>query len=136
MSSLPFTIEVDRSTGVIRATAYEFWTLATLAQYEAAVVAAQGAVRRSGLGPLLLIDVRRHGVQSREVVQGLQRFAGSTHGRTMKTALIVESALYRLQAARIGSSAHHAMFQNDDDALAWLLEREGDVPGAPFPPAI
>ena len=121
MSSPSFTIEVDQSNGVIRATTYEFWTLATLEQYEAAVVTAQETVRRSGLRPLLLIDVRRHGVQSREVAQGLQRFAGSKYGQATKTAVIVESALYRLQAARIGSSAHHAIFQNDDDALQWLL---------------
>lgn len=124
MNTLPFTVEVDRSSGLILATTFQFWTLATLELFEAAVMAEQEAVRRSGLPPLFLIDVRQHGVQSREVVEGLQRFANSANGRATKTAVVVESALYRLQAARIGSVPHHAIFRDERDARDWLLANQ------------
>ena len=124
MHTLPFIIDVDRAKGLISAKAYQFWTLAVLEQFEARVRAEQDAIRRSGLRPLFLIDVREHGVQSREVVEGLQKFADSEHCRPTKTAIIVESALYRLQAARIGAAPHHATFRDEHDALEWLLQDE------------
>ena len=126
MTSLPFTIEVERSSGLIRAAAYEFWTLAILERFKACVQAEQEAVRRSGLRPLFLIDVRQHGVQSREVVEGLQAFARSGSCRATKTAVVVESALYRFQAERIGSEPDHSIFRNYDEARQWLLADEGN----------
>ena len=131
MTILPFTIEVDRSSGLIRAAAYEFWTLATLAQFKARVQAEQETIRRSGLRPLFLIDVRQHGVQSRDVVEGLQAFARSPSCRATKTAVVVESALYRFQAERIGSERDHAIFRRDDEARQWLLANEEGVDGKP-----
>ena len=127
MNTLPFIIEVDRSIGLICATAYEFWTLTILEQFKARVQVEQDAIRRCGLRSLLLIDVRQHGVQSREVVEGLQVFAKSANCRATKTAVIVESALYRLQAARIGSGPNHAIFRSHEEARLWLLAKgEGD----------
>ena len=126
MHTQPFIIDVDRSRGLISARAYQFWTLAVLERYRVRVQAEQEAIRRSGLRPLFLIDVREHGVQSREVVEGLQRFADSPSCRATKTAVVVESALYRRQAARIGSVPHHATFHDERDALDWLLEDEAD----------
>ena len=128
MDILHFTIEVDRSTGLICAAAFEFWTPAILERFKGRVQVELEAIRRSGLRPLFLIDVRRHGVQSREVVEGLQAFARMASCRAMKTAVVVESALYRLQAARIGSEPDHAMFRSDDEARRWLLadEKSGD----------
>ena len=136
MNTLPFIIEVDRSSGLIRATAYEFWTLAILDQFKARVQSEQEAIRRSGQRPLFLIDVRQHGVQSREVVEGLQAFAKSANCRATKTAVVVESALYRLQAARIGSEPDHAIFRSDDEARGWLLAKEeGGSRERPLPAA-
>ena len=126
VNSLPFTLEVDRPSGLICAAAYEFWTLATLERFKARVQAEQEAIRRSGLRPLFLIDVRQHGVQSREVVEGLQAFARRGSCRAMKTAVVVESALYRFQAERIGSEPDHSIFRNYDEARQWLLADEGN----------
>lgn len=131
MNTLPFTIEVDRSSGLICAAAYEFWTSAILEQFKVRMQAEQEVIRRSGLRPLLLIDVRQHGVQSREIVEGLQAFARSASFRATKTAVVVESALYRLQAARIGSEHDHAIFRSDDEARRWLLANEGTRNGKP-----
>lgn len=124
VKTLPFTIEVDRSNGLICAAASEFWTLAILEQFKARVQAEQDAIRRSGLRPLFLIDVRKHGVQSKEVVEGLQAFARSASCRAMKTAVVVESALYRFQATRIGSEPDHAIFGSEEEARQWLLAND------------
>ena len=126
MYTNPFIIEVDRSKGLISARAYQFWTLGILEQFEARVRAEQDAIRRSGKKPLFLIDVREHGVQSREVVEGLQKFADNAVCRATKTAVIVESALYRLQATRIGSVPSHATFRDEHEALDWLLKDEAN----------
>ena len=111
---------------MIRAATFQFWTLPILERFKVCVQAEQEAVRRSGLRPLFLIDVRQHGVQSREVVEGLQAFARSGSCRATKTAVVVESALYRFQAERIGSEPDHSIFRNDDEARQWLLAEEGN----------
>lgn len=135
MNSFSFTIEVDRSSGLIRAAAYEFWTLAILERFRIRMQAEQEAISRSGLRPLFLIDVRQHGVQSREVVEGLQAFARSASCRATKTAVVVESALYRFQAERIGSERDHAIFRSDDEARHWLLANEEGDNSKPSLPA-
>ena len=124
MDTLPFTIEVDRSSGLICAAAYEFWTPAILERFKVSVQVEQEVTRRSGLRPLFLVDVRQHGVQSKEVVESLQAFANSSSWRATKTAVVVESALYRLQAARIGSGPNHAIFRSVDEARQWLLAKD------------
>lgn len=124
MDKQDFDVEVERSIGLISAAADRFWTLATLERFKARILAEQEAVRRSGLRPLLLIDVRRHGVQSKEVVQGLQEYANSAHGRATRTAVVVEAALYRPQADRIRSSSHHALFRDMREARDWLVTGE------------
>ena len=98
--------------------------MAILEQFKVRVEAEQEAIRRTGLRPLFLIDVRQHGVQGRDVVEGLQAFARSASSRATKTAVVVESALYRLQAARIGSEPDHAIFRSDAEARRWLLASE------------
>ena len=130
---MPFTIEVDRSRGLICAAAYGFWTPAVLERFKVGVQTEQEAIRGSGLRPLFLIDVRRHGVQSRGVVEGLQAFAKMASCRATKTAVVVESALYRLQAARIGSEPDHAIFSDHDAARRWLLATEQGVDREPSP---
>ena len=127
MHTSPFTIDVDRSRGLISAAAYDFWTLETLRLFQARVEAEQEAIRRSGLRPLFLIDVRRHGVQSKEVVEGLQKFASTSSCRATKTAVVVESALNRRQVTRIGAVPDHATFRDEHEALDWLLANEASA---------
>ena len=108
--------------GVIRVVTREFWNVATLGRFRAAVAASKHQLAKAGRTPLLLIDTRQQGVQGQEVVQGLRDFASSAEGSSTKTAVVVGSALYRLQTSRIRSAAHHRVFEGERDAADWLVE--------------
>lgn len=129
MSNEPFSVEIDAKLGVVKGVVRAFWTVATLHEYKSAIANGKHRLVAAGLEPRLLIDARHQGVQGQEVVQGLRDFAASPEGRATRTAIIVESALYRLQIARIRSNEEHRTFENEEEALTWLLRKGPDRTG-------
>lgn len=120
MAEEPFSVSVEAVTGVVVARANSFWKVDTLHQFTAAIMASVEVLQRRGRPVLLLIDAREHGVQSQEVVSGLQQWAHSDAVKSIRTAVIVPSALYRRQARRISSPGDHELFGDEAEARAWL----------------
>lgn len=88
--------------------------------FTSAIMAEVNALLRQRRTPLLLVDAREHGVQSQEIVSGLQQWAQSDAVRSIRTAVLVDSALYRMQAKRIGHSEAHSIFNDEAEARSWL----------------
>lgn len=120
MPEEPFTVHIEAATGVLVARAQSFWKVETLHEFTASIMASIEVMKRQGRPVLLLIDAREHGVQSQEVVIGLQRWAHSDAVKAVRTAVIVPSALYRRQARRISSPGNHELFSDEVEARAWL----------------
>jgi hypothetical protein len=71
--------------------------------------------------PKRLIDVRKQGAQSREVVDALGEFAREPESLALRSAAVVDSALFRMQVGRIVASDTHRTFDNPTAARSWLL---------------
>lgn len=121
----PYTIAVDASRGLIRATLRGMWDLGVLAGYTAELQATFARLSASvppGQPLELLIDLRQHGVQPREVGEAIQaELARADVAAAARTAVLVSpSALHRLQAQRLGSHLAASFFADEAEALAWL----------------
>lgn len=128
MAEPPYTVSVDRERSLVRLTLSGLWDLPTCERYAADVRKAFAGLVAMGV-PIdaygVLIDLRRHGVQSREVSERTQAelrngiSSGSHHA-----VLVSESVLHKMQAQRVGSLIGASFFTDEARAIDWLLARE------------
>ncbi len=117
-----FSIAFDRPTQVMRVHLVGFWTDVDEVAYEAALRGALTMLPAEGCRPgdqLMLVDITQHTVQS---ASALEFFAKITNDKIIsgrRSALVITSALVRMQAKRV--APHYAMFDDQEAALAWLL---------------
>ena len=132
MTDQKFKIEVDRRELLVRLTLFGLWDVGTVDQYAAAAKSAFADLIETGARIdkcKALIDLRRHGVQSREVTNRIQSWLGLALSDGARHAVLVsESMLHRLQAQRVGSALGASFFSDEASALAWLMLAETDAP--------
>lgn len=115
-----YRVEVDPRALSARLTLFGLWDLATVDRYSRDV---EQALSEGGAADRyrLLIDLRSHGVQPREVAAEIQSRLMQGVDRTSRIAVLVsESLLHRLQAQRLGSHVRASFFADEGEALAWL----------------
>lgn len=116
-----FAIETDASRNLLSIIMRDFWTAQVMAEYNVAVRHAIGDLRRRGGMIHVLIDMRDFAIQSAEIAEGhaanLRAVARSGDARV---ALVMQSALSKLQAARVAHDTGHATFATIEAAMAWL----------------
>lgn len=79
----------------------------------------------------MLVDLREHGGQSRDIIDKIQARLAQGDWRASRRALILSAlALHKMQAQRLETSADTAFFGNEDEAMQWLL---ADNPAATTP---
>lgn len=121
-----FEIDIDRRQLLVRLKLSGIWDIDTVDRYAVAAQAAFSELTGAGVGIAscrALIDLRRHGVQPREVterIQGWLNLALSDGAR--HAVLLSESALHRMQAQRVGSAFDAAFFSDETEALDWLSQ--------------
>ena len=120
MTNTGFTFQHEPRQKLLRINLSGHWDQDTLSRFE---VAMAGSLRAAAVaGPVrLLIDARRHGVQSQATAAALQRLAATGRDAVLRTAVVVESAVHKLQANRINAEAHHRVFESESHATNWLL---------------
>ena len=115
-----FAFDYDRATGIIRCRSNRFLSVDDLQAYAQRVKdTIDGAKREQGYVHLLVIATESK-VQSSEVMEQVSRMQGVFMGADDRMALVVTSALVRLQVARTLASDRVRTFQAESDALAWL----------------
>ncbi len=119
-----FEINRERDDRLIRAQLSGYWNDDVLALFDRElrheVALARSARPRERVH--LLIDARACGVQSPNVVKGLQDLAKDLSGSIERTAAVIKGALHKMQANRINPIDYHRVFGDVDEALAWLFE--------------
>ncbi|WP_010188659.1 STAS/SEC14 domain-containing protein [Sphingomonas sp. PAMC 26605] len=121
-----YKIDVDIKRRFVRLTLSGFWDRATFDRYTQEVEGlAREAIRAGRVRQdyRVLLDLRNHGVQSREIAAEIE--AGLIRNASPKqrhAVLISDSALHKSQVQRLGSATDARLFENEQDALAWLLE--------------
>jgi len=125
-----FSVEVDlvRRLGIIRL--WGFWSDMSLAQgIEVASIEAYKALQATGAPWVLLLDNRRFPAQRPEVQASM---AGNMRDALAlglhRAASVVESSVTKLQLRRLGNQnalppEQYALFDNEPEALRWLLGR-------------
>jgi len=102
---------------------FGLWDLAEVQHYETSVVSMTQDILRSGLIRQfdVLVDLRHHPIQPREVAEALQRVIGRLRDGVARVAVVTSnSSLHKLQAARLDQSAHTRFFASIEDADSWL----------------
>ena len=69
----------------------------------------------------ILIDRRDQPAQSQDVVNALQEFALKNSVKVRKSAVLVASALLKMQSNRINQTGKAQIFADEKEALDWLL---------------
>lgn len=114
-------IEVDTAAHLLRIKLTSFWTQETFDAFESELGA---LLRQLGWKPGsydCLLDVRERGVQSQQMSDTVHR---SRHAQEKalqprRFAILVSSALVRMQAARVNPSTS-TIFVDEGEALEWL----------------
>jgi hypothetical protein len=118
-----YEISLDKDRKLLRAVFTGLWDIQTLDRYEVEREAAvRGAGWRSGEYDYLL-DLRGHPVQPKEVAAKGDEHYRNFQPRPRKLALIVTSALARMQVTRVVKGTQERFFDNEEAALDWLAER-------------
>lgn len=117
-----YDISLDRNRRLLRAVFTGLWDIQTLNRYEVEREAAvRGAGWRSGEYDYLL-DLRDHPVQTQDVAAKGDEYYRSFQPRPRKLALIITSALARMQVTRVVKGTQERFFDNEKAALDWLAE--------------
>jgi len=121
-----FAIETDPDRNLLAITMRDFWTTQIMAEYNGAVRKAIAELRRGGGMIHVLIDMRDFGIQSAEIAEGhADNLRAVARVGDARVALVMQSALSKLQAARVAHDTGHATFASTDAALAWLYAADG-----------
>jgi hypothetical protein len=100
-----------------------FWSMDTMTEYAAELRRASTAlVAKSGACRRILVDMSAYPIQSSDVAAGHAAaldYASSRLGAA--AALVLPSALSRMQAGRVVRSQGHQIFADEKSALNWLL---------------
>jgi hypothetical protein len=117
-----FTVTIEPPHQLMRIEVQGFWQRDTMRAYLAELgrqvdaLAAYGGCRR------ILVNMSDYPIQSAEIAQGHARIVA--HGKTeMKaaTAVVMKSALSKLQAKRMANLAGQELFDDEPAARRWIL---------------
>ncbi len=117
----PFEISGDEEIGIIQAALRGFWTIEIFEAFERAMLAKSARMKSLHSVYALFSDCTEFPVQASDVVHLFQRIEGpeSVGG---PTAILVGSALVKLQAERVLTDPAIRAFTDRQRAEAWLME--------------
>lgn len=102
-----------------------FWDGGVMDEYMEKVRAAIGKLRRTGGCRYVLIDMVDFPIQSKAIAEGhAENLRALKRVGDARVALVMQSALSRLQAARVASDTGQRCFGTEAEARAWLFSPE------------
>lgn len=125
MSHEPFTILFEQDRRLLNISLRGLWDLAQVQHYEDSVRSMVRDIMRSGVIRQfdVLVDLREHAVQTRDVAEALQGVVGRIGDGVARLALVTSSSsLQKMQATRLGQSSFTRFFSSMEDADSWLAD--------------
>lgn len=116
-----FEITVDRGRRRVHERWWGLWTKDTLERYLAEWRATERDMGTRN-AYRTLTDLRELVVQVRDLADQLADYLALTPATSERTAIVVSSALLKLQAIRVAQAGHRKFFDDLADAEAWLEE--------------
>ncbi len=117
-----FKVTIEPGHHLMRIRVDGFWTDKVMADYLAELHRQVEALRPSGGCRRILVDMSNYPIQAQAIAEGHARIIH--HGKTAmnaRTAVVMKSALSRLQAMRVATIAGHELFADEDSARRWLM---------------
>lgn len=118
-----YQIQFDERTHILKVSASGFWDLDEAKRYGHDLGAAVGRLRASSTPFSLLDDSRDFPIQSKEVLEYLDKIS---HTGTVKfekrAAILVKTMLQKLQSDRLWSHLAVKVFFDESEAERWLTE--------------
>jgi citrate synthase len=96
------------------------WNGEILSSYVRDTEAAERQMRHSSTTFTTLVDLREFKVQTQQIAIEMRALVDGLNTSTKKTAIVMDSALLKLQAMRITTAPHRQMFSSMLEAENWL----------------
>lgn len=119
-----YSVTIDPSRHLMTVTVSGFWKEETFKSYIAEAARATAELQRRGGFGLLLVDMSDYPLQGQAVAEmhgKLMLAAQQRYG--VKAAVVMRSALSRLQAARVAKLTGNDLFDDADSAIEALLRQ-------------
>lgn len=115
-----YEISLDTEHKLLRLKLNGMWEVETLKRFEGERrMRLQLAGWKSGEFDCL-VDLREHGVQTKEVAAGGQEIHQAVDLRPRKLAIIVAGAIKKMQVSRTIEGTLEQVFDDEHEALRWL----------------
>ena len=114
-------IEHDEALGILRCVSRGSTAAAELALFAQKAVMLQARARARHGRCLILVDASETAVHSQEMATHFSTLAAAKSEPGDRSAIIIQSAIAKLQSQRMAPKDSTAYFTNEADALAWLL---------------
>lgn len=115
-----FTVAYDEAAGIVRCTTMGFYSVAEVLENARRVRDAVARCQREFGSVAMLILASEASVQSKEVMEASQKDQWRV-GPGDRMAIVLTSALARMQAARTFVSDQEKLFQTEAEAVDWLM---------------
>jgi len=122
-----FRITVDPSTHMVRQYLAGFFEAADVERF---VEARNAAHEQLTCGPnehVTLVDVRDMKIQPQDIVQAFGSVLADPRYRSRKLAFVFALSLARMQLLRAAAGRNARLFNNEEDAQAWLLSENDEA---------
>jgi hypothetical protein len=122
--SEPFSISVDRHLKLLSFRCWGHWDLDTVQRFRAGLGSAMAPLVATGAAFDVFVDLSDFPPQPQVVAEQLQQSVTRAKEMGMRRgACLVQSALTKLQFARVSAFPHFRYFTAADEARAWLNEQ-------------
>ena len=122
-SAPTYKIMLNPAKCLIRINFGGFWDPASFDEYDLARHRAFDTMAQRGCSPMklkALIDVRNMLPQAQNILPRIESVRAELQRLTLRSAIIVESALLKLQGARLVTGDRIRMVRTEAEAMAWL----------------
>ena len=122
MSDAMFEVVPDVAAHLLSIRVHGFWDGATMAAYQKVLGEAVAKLQRTGGCNYILVDMTGYPIQPKQIAEAhgaILRASRKMEGT--RVALVMQSALSRLQANRLAADTGHEIFPTPEAAMAWLM---------------
>ncbi len=124
-----YSITVDMERHLVRLKLSGFWDLETYERYTCELddmTTKAANADRSAQNLRVLVDLRDHGLQSREVATAIhENLKKAAYSAQRHAVLISASFLHKTQAQRVSAPMKAQFFCDEEEAVMWLLSEPG-----------
>ena len=116
-----FSVTNDIARGEVHYACAGLWKMDTMVDFQRELIAAARPMFENGRTMRSLADLRGFAVQTKEISEAIKiAVKAAVKLGTVRSAIVTDSMLTAMQYMRLNAIHEIELFENMDDALAWL----------------